>query len=483
VKAAARLGLLAAGALVLTGCYKRRDLSRADWPAIADAGRITVRTLDGRSQAFPEFAFTTDGLVGWSRRWAANAPVSDSVIVPLDSIAVVRAVALDRGRTRALLAAATTFAFVVIAEAQSSERPEAIPRPVVSSPFIYSFDGKDYVFDSETFAGAVARGLERADVDNLDHLRDVGGSYRLRLTNERPETHYTDELALLVADHPAETRAFPDAAGAVQIVGNGVAPVAISEYGGDTIPSRAGWELTFLRPAGDNLALILKTRNTTLAPFILTRVLSLLGTDVYSWYGLLGSNYMARSVVRGWIESEGYLEIQAQSAAGEAWWSVGKLPDVGPEITKANVVVLNLAGAVGDIVRLRVESSPGLWLLQSAELAAHRGKTDVRALRPSRAEDEHGTDVTALLGARDSTYLVTLPGSAVRLRFDAPSPVPGMERTVFARTTGHYYVHGDDTRPPQRDVVMRIMRDRAFAQRYLESEWRKSGGAMLFRRR
>lgn len=481
MKVSRSLGLFLLATFAVAACYKRRDVARADWPAISQSGRISVRTLDGRAHSFQEFAFTPDGLVGWTRKPGPSVPVPDSVIVPLDSIAVVRAVELDKARTMALLAAATTIAFVVIAEAQSDYRPPAEPSPVVSCPFIYSFDGKKYEFDSETYAGAIARGLERADVDNLDHLRAVDGAYRIRFTNERPETHYTDELALLVADHPAGTRAFPDASGEVHVVEKGVLPVAVREYGGDTIPSRAGWELTFVRPAGDSVALVLRTRNTVVPAFVLSRILSLLGSDVYSWYSSLGSNFMARAVVRGWIESEGYLEILTERAG--AWRPEGRVPDVGPAIAKSNVVVLKLAGAAGDTVRLRIESSPGLWLLEGAELAPYRGKTDVRALRPASAVDERGVDVTARLTARDSSYLVTMAGSVVEVRFDAPPRASGMERTVFSRTTGHYYIHGDDSRPPRRDMVMQLMRDRAFAQQYFDTEWRKSGGQTLFGKR
>lgn len=476
------LGVFVLAMLAIASCYNRREVARADWPAISPGGQISVRTLEGHRHSFRVFAFTQNGLVGREQPWASNAPLPDSVIIPLDSIAAVTVVQLDRKRTALLLAAATTVAFVVIAEAQSDDRPQAQPRPPSTScPFIYSFDGKNYVFDSETYAGAIARGLERTDVDNLDHLRAVDGKYRLRFTNERPETHYTDELNLLVADHPAGTRLYPEASGVLHVVGQGNTTLSVREYGGDTIPSRAGWDLAFVRPPGDSVALVLTTRNTVIAPFILANVLSLLGTEVYSWYASLGSNLMARGFVRAWIEREGYLEIQTQAA--ETWRTVAKLPDVGPAIAKSNVVVLRLPGAVGDTVRLRLESSPGLWLLERAELSEYRGKTDAVTLRPARAVDEQGKDVSARLAARDMSYLVTLAGSAIEMEFAAPPRAVGMKRTVFARTTGHYYIHGDDTRPPRRDVVMKLMSDRAFAQQYFETEWRKAGGETLVRKR
>lgn len=382
---------------------------------------------------------------------------TDSTLIPLDSIAAVRVLELNKGATLMLLAAAATTALVVVAQGESEVRPAPQPRPT-SCPFIYSFDGKSYVFDSETYAGAIARGLERTDVDNLDHLRAVDGTYRLRFTNERPETHYTDKLALLIADHPAGTRALPDAAGDVHLVGAEAPATGVKEFGGDTIPSRAGWELAFRRPPGDSAALVLHTRNSAVAPFVIHTVLSLLGSDVYAWYASIRDDFMTRAIVRGWIDSEGALDVQLFRDG--SWRSVGRLPDVGPAIAKTNVVMLDLRGVRDDTLRLRLESSPGLWMLERARVAMYAGRAETREIRPVRAIDERGQDVADLLSARDSRYLVTTRGSNVAIEFDAPALPAGSERSILARTTGHYYVHTDDRPEPRKEIVLRLMADR-----------------------
>jgi hypothetical protein len=58
----------------------------------------------------------------------------------------------------------------------------------------------------ETFGGAIFHAAQRTDVDNLDHLAEVGGAYRVKLTNELQETQYVDELKLLVVDHAQKRR-------------------------------------------------------------------------------------------------------------------------------------------------------------------------------------------------------------------------------------------------------------------------------------
>lgn len=127
---------------------------------------------------------------------------------------------------------------------------------------------------------------------------------------------------------------------------------------------------------------------------------------------------------------------------------------------------------------MRLESSPGLWLLESVHLATYIGHADTRVLRPSRATDERGEDVTPLLSARDSRYLVTARGSVVAIEFDAPPLATGAERSILARTTGHYYVHTDDRAEPQREIVSRLMADRKFAQEYFALEWSRNSASL-----
>ncbi len=67
-----------------------------------------------------------------------------------------------------------------------------------SCPFVYSFDGEEYVLDSEPCGVAVSEGLKRPDWVELSSLKEVDGKSRVLLTNELGETQYTDELNRLV---------------------------------------------------------------------------------------------------------------------------------------------------------------------------------------------------------------------------------------------------------------------------------------------
>ncbi len=286
----------AAGVGLATGCTKTRQLGRADWGVLRGDERIVVVTRSGVRHGLKEFRFFTTGLAGREEQ--------GEIAIPLDSIALVEVREPNAAATALAVLGAGTAVGIFIALTKSPERP-----PSTSCPFVYSFDGERYRLDSETFAGAAAKGLDRTDYDNLEHLQPVGGLYRLRLVNERPETQYTDVLKLIVVDHPPGTQVIPDRAGKVHVVANLRAPQAArGVHGGDALAAvrqsddiywsgaplknadldnpgglRDGLVLSFARPPGvQSATIVVRARNTALAPFALQEFLQLQGE------GLLG---------------------------------------------------------------------------------------------------------------------------------------------------------------------------------------------------
>ena len=79
-----------------------------------------------------------------------------------------------------------------------------------SCPFVYSFDGENYVFDGEPYGGAICPALERTDYCLLENLKPFKNQYLLQLTNEVNETQYTNEFKLWVVDHPQDVSVIPD---------------------------------------------------------------------------------------------------------------------------------------------------------------------------------------------------------------------------------------------------------------------------------
>ena len=128
-----------------------------------------------------------------------------------------------------------------------------------SCPFVYSWNGTEYVFDAEPYGGAISRGLEKDDYSELGQLRQQNGLYHLKLTNEVDETQFTNLTELWVVDHPAGTRVVPDIQGNLHTVAAPYAPLSAHDAAGnDLLPwlhatDRLIWEPPAVPDADGNL--------------------------------------------------------------------------------------------------------------------------------------------------------------------------------------------------------------------------------------
>jgi hypothetical protein len=462
--------------IFLAACTSATPLAQKDWPIANNSGeKIDVRMRDGTRLDLESFSFTSSGLV--AVRGTSHPPRRSSLgittgsVFRYDSIDVVKVRRMDKGRTLAALAGIATATYVVIAMASDNTRPAAVERPVSTScPFIYSYDGHSWRIDSETYAGAVARGLERSDVDNLENIAPVDGTYRLALANEADETEYTDELSLLVAEHPVGTSVYPDADGALHLVSEG-APVTMRHHDLASLPAKTRWEATFRNPHTKHAALVLRVRNTAAVPFVHLHLLNLMGDDVYSWYREINSNPDAAARTAAWYTSMAGLHVSSMTANG--WQDQKVVPVVGPVIAKTIVVPIDV-GANGELASVRLESSPMLWNIESASIVTDMGAPVIHEVKVSRAIDGDGVDMTAKLRDRDGDYHIAMNGSRVVAEFKATEPRLGMKNTVVARTTGHYYTKSTDERRGNRALVSRLMTPSVLSQAYFMTQYRLS---------
>ncbi len=478
------------GAVLTLGCRSVTNIDRSDWGAIPEYETIHVTTLDGTRTAVGSPVAYTGHLSGI--RVDANG--GDSVRIPLDSIEFVEVREFSVGKTLLIGVAAGTAIGIISAKGKSDVRP-----PPSSCPFVYSFDGMEYRLDSETFAGAVARGLERTDLDNLDRLRAVDGRFQLLLTNERPEVQYTDFLRLLVVDHRGGTRLVPDPEQRPRVLGPLGAARSARDFedidvldlirasdgrvwtGRPVTPDlltaaftelRDGVELTFIRPAADHALLLVEAMNTDLAPFALETFLELQGDGLAAWYRNVRRDTELRDRLRGWFVREGMLHVSVR--VGGAWVLQDALPDVGPNLPKAQVARLDLREVSGDTVHVRLESARGLWQLDQVGLAEEvPGDLELHDLAPSTATDRDGFDRLHLLADEDERHHTAFPGDTVWVAYHAPPPpAPGRSRTVFVRSRGFYHLATDHIgRHARSDMAERILDEPRFGNRYILERW------------
>jgi hypothetical protein len=464
---------------------------RLDPSEVREPGKekiVGVTTADGQDVRFDSGAVT---LRGDTLRASVNGAPYQISIDRVQRYWVERK-ELSKARTIGLIAGVTAGVLVAgVAIALATKQ---------SCPFIYSWNGSEYVFDAEPYGGAVTRGLERDDYSELENLRAENGLYRLMVTNEVPETQYTNLMELHVVDHPAATRVAADEWGGYHVL---AAPRRLTSAGDnqgrDLLPwlattDRVIWEappvpdadggvrqeivLSFPKPKGATRASLVANVATGLwGSNMIKEMLKLRGRDLESWYASMDGDRTQSAALFAWILREELFALKLEVEEPDGWKHRGTLPGGGPFIAEDRVVVLDVSRATGDQLRVRIRPPVGFWALNSFAVDYGSDQTpNVEKSRPIKAWDDASRDLLAELSKTDdSYYAMPKVGDRAWVNFPAPPPRPGMERAVFLHSRGYYRLHLNGSGNPDTATLQQIGNTPDAAARFAikrYGEWR-----------
>ena len=438
--------------------------------------RVTLRDgsevrFDAKARAF----VNNDTLYSLVRGERYGVAVKDVQRVWIES--------MDRGRSTVAIIGASLAVVGVAAMVIASQQPEPQPTQTESCPFVYSWDGTRYVFDAEPYGGATTRGMERDDYGDLEHLRpDSAGMYRLLVTNEVPETQYTNSMRLLVVDHRPGSRFELDEFGRLHAVSAAATPTSARDRDGrDLLPwlraeDHMIWEaappadtagsvrdeivLTFPKPRGATHAKLVARVGTGLwGSHMIRELLAMRGAEVKDFYAAIDSSPQARASLFLWNLREELYMLKLDVEEAGKWRSRGVLPGGGPYMMENRVVSLDVRGAAGDSLRVRIRPPLGFWALNSFAVSYDDAEQPVAVdtIAPLSARTHDGRDVLPDLASSDGRYYA-MPTNDDRatLSFRAPPPRAGTQRTVFLHSRGYYRLHLDEQGAPDVAAIQRI---------------------------
>jgi len=379
--------------------------------------------------------------------------------IPLDQIQRywVERRDFSTGRTVALISVVGVTALIVAVGISNANRPKVVNTG--GCPFVYSWDGHQFVFDAELFGGAVARGLQREDYSELPHLQPYNGAYRVLVNDELAETDYTDRLELLAVDHRRGTSVGIDDSGKLYSLNALQVPLsAHDESGADLLPwvasnDRRIWEappasnpggqlrheihLAFSKPADAAAAKLLVHVGTgEWGLRMLNTLFGLYGQDLASKLTSLDSNPIDAGALKLWSAAEDLYALKVWVDEPSGWQVRGMIPGGG---MGARVVELDVSRVKGDQVHIRLQPPAGFWAINSAALDFSPDQNlAVNRIAPRSARTSAGKDVSPELQATDGSYYTAMKGDSVSVGFDAPPVRPGMSRTVFLHSNGYY---------------------------------------------
>lgn len=449
---------------------------------------------EGRSISGPALASLMEaGRVPFSRTLTVDT-VDGRSRVNLEDVSRVSRQGSSTGKTTGVLVGVAIDAIVIAALAADSGGSSTSTSSESSCPFVYSFDGARFVLDAEPFSGATMEAAQRSDFTRLEHLREVDGTYRLRVANELPEVEYLDELKLLVVDHPPGTKVAPDPFGGLHVLETAKEPVAARDLSGadvrdlvsgedgqpwlaspfghdpDSVAvARDGLVLEFERPRSATHARVsVRARGTPGGPALVRRFLSLHGSDLEAWYERVASDWaLQRELDRLQLEAVPMIRVWD----GHGWRPAGYVTAALPTaVASTQAVSVDLRDIPGDRLRLRIDGLPGTWSIDA--VAADFGEERPDALRVTvldvrearRVRDQ--AEVRAALRAADRTRHAMTRGDVVELAFDAPPKASPSDRSFVLKATGYYRLVLDARGDPQTALLEELIHEPGALGRY-----------------
>ena len=351
-----------------------------------------------------------------------------------------------------------------------------------SCPFVYSWDGSQYVFDAEPYGGAITRGLERDDYSELEHLREQNGLYRLLITNEVDETQFTNLMELWVVDHARGSRVVSDENGNLRSYTEIQKLSAARDRDGNDLllwlqaTDRRIWEpdtvagpdgslrqeviLTFPKPeSATQVNLIANAATGIWGSYMIKRMVELHGRDTAAWLASLDKNPAGLQAIHAWGEREGTYRLPIEVEEPTGWMVRGALPNGGPLLAEDRAIPLDISHTRGTQLRIRLRPPVGYWAFNSFTAAYGSGQAvNVNRVAATSARTSGGRDILPDLAAADDRYY-PMPDTTdeAEVTFRAPARKPGRDRTIFLHSRGWYQLHLRDNGAPDLATFNRIL--------------------------
>jgi hypothetical protein len=353
-----------------------------------------------------------------------------------------------------------------------------------SCPFVYAYNGNDYLFSGEIFSGATQPGLERDDYMPLPGAASSEGAYSVRLTNEVHEIQSVNLARLLIVDHPADLSVLIDKTGKIQTYRQPSVPVTAENCAGKDILDRIGKKdslnfsgnpqdvgkdgvetiiMKFVKPHDcESAKLLIRAKNSFWLDVLFTKFHMLFG-ERYNAFAEKQESASADKLNKFLLDQKIPLSVYVEKDG--KWQPAGYFNIAGPMAMRDNILPVDLDEISSDTVKIKLETGFLFWEIDYAGMDFSKTAKVIQSeLAVNNALDRNGSDVRDLLRAKDDSYLVLKEvGDEVVLDFNEP-PLQNSVRSVFLHTSGYYKILRDQTGPADKQALKTFKKPNRFPE-------------------
>lgn len=433
--------LVCAALLVSLGCngtYETRKTSDLD--AMNGRGPLRVLTIDSVLYTFDRFSYTDTDLSGSGTVRMRGSVDSFSGSLPFHRIAFIERTELSVWKGIWVLPIGIGVFAYIIKSMQEPPKFQIERHQKGSCPYVYAFDGHAYRLEGEAFGTSVSRAFEAETFNVLPSLTPTDGVLRIRMSNERPETHLINCTRLYVGDAGQSKYAVLDVNNELWPVLKTQLPETAADHSGNNILAEVSkkdaryWksDLTHTMPlsgfrdeiqvnfertsVGSEATIVVDAINSDLITMAYRSAGLVLGDETMEFYNALERDTNLQGTIRDWIR-ECNLRIEMEEDG--RWKEIGMIP---PEATVAPFSRAIRIGGLGchqGPIRLRLSSLTDVWRIDAVTI----DYSDVRPIALSKLDlvsvrSSDKMDWRSAIESNDSSYALILPPATIDLTFD-----------------------------------------------------------------
>jgi hypothetical protein len=455
--------------------FKKDDIARQTPPTKATVGEIT--TKDGELYRIRTARPAGDSLV-----CETYLPLS----VPLSEVQLAWFRSVNTGATMVqALEIAAAVALIVVVIAIYALAPDffdalgettdvfAMDEETPAPPPVYLNFWENYFVDAELHGPTAGQGFTMTEWAAAENVTTLGARTKLVLRNELDEPKATDELRIIVVDHPPGMTVVPDLSGTMHTVRGAVAPKkARDRRGRDILPLVAAKDgrfwmtadeeknprkkedlrdeliFEFPKPRGAKKAkLLISATNTAWASNFSSSFVEVPGTGSYERPSKANTASLAGGRARDWYREDEFYRLRVWVETKNGWQTRQMIYGGGPFVAKDMVYDMNIKGIPGSTLKVKLMPPAGFWKID--RMAVDYSKDSASPPLELMAEEAvvpgltTGEVLTALAREDGQCLMLESRGDKAEITFTLPLLTSGKERSIILKTVCRYVIRPD----------------------------------------
>lgn len=366
-----------------------------------------------------------------------------------------------------------------------------------SCPYIYSFNGKEYVPDAQIYIGAIFKAIEKTDYIKLEHLKALDGKYLLKLTEELPEIDHTDSLKLMIVDHPKNIDIVTDKNGDIYTLSSPQSPLTAVTFDGNDVmrdirkKDNIFWTskvsgrdpekeedlrdkmiIEFSKPVNaKTLKLVVNGNNTDWGGSIYRRLHDMLGNKVRRVFDDVERNPELYKKV---YDFDSRCAITITLWENNEWQFKGYIRNAGTFSCEDNLFLIDVSKIKGNKVKIQLETIVMAWKIDSVLVDYSKDiPVKITELNLYEASDKRKRDIRNKLMADDNNYFITRQGDWAMLSFKELPLKHDMDRAFIIKGRGYYKISGKGKGPENLELFKKLVTEPGAIEKYSLTEYLK----------